>query len=289
MKIGVNLWIWESPFRTDRHLGLIAHAKSLGAEVVEFALEDDVVIDTTLLRRALVDEGLACSTLGLFGPARDLSSLDPAVRERGVQYAKSCVRTTAEAGGTLFSGAVVGVGGNQVMPAAEHNSRLECAAGCLRQLGDYAAQAGVLLCIEVLNRYETNLINTAEQARSLIDRVQHPSVGIHLDNFHMSIEERSLGEAIRTAGDKLFHLHSSESHRGLPGNGHVNWAEVAAALNEINYRRYAVIESFNPQGRLTPMARFWRSYAQSPDALARNGLAFVKSALRGEQAAAGAV
>src|ERR1051325_1272019 len=265
MKIGVNFWIWESPFRTDLHLNLLPLAKSMGAEVVEFTLEDDVIVDKPVLRQALRDHNLECSTIGLFGSARDLSSDDAAVRARGMEYAKRSVDMTAESGGVLFSGAVVGVGGGQVFAPAELQTRLQRAAECLHELGEYSAKAGVLFCIEVLNRYETNLINTAEQARNLINLANHASVGIHLDNFHMGIEERSLGEAIRVANDKLFHFHASESHRGMPGDGHVRWDEVAGALNDIKYERFAVIESFNPRGRLAPLSRFWRSYADSPD------------------------
>jgi len=286
MKIGLNFWIWESPFRTDLHLNLLPLAKSMGAEVVEFTLEDDVIVDQPVLRQALRDHNLECSTIGLFGSARDLSSGDAAVRARGMDYAKQSVDTTAGVGGSLFSGAVVGVGGDQVFAPAELQIRLQRAAECLHELGEYSAKAGVLFCIEVLNRYETNLINTAEQARALIGLVNHPSVGIHLDNFHMGIEERSLGGAIRTAGDKLFHFHASESHRGMPGDGHVRWDEVAGALRDVNFERFAVIESFNPHGRLAPLSRFWRSYADSPDTLARKGMVFVRDALLGGRVAA---
>jgi D-psicose/D-tagatose/L-ribulose 3-epimerase len=281
MKIGLNFWIWESPFRTDRHLNLLPLAKSMGAEVVEFTLEDDVLVDTAVLRHALRDHGLECSTIGLFGSQRDLSSDDAAVRAHGMEYAKRSLDTTAEFGGALFSGAVVGVGGDQLFAPAQLQTRLNRTAECLRELGEYSAKLGMLLCIEVLNRYETNLINTAEQARDLIALVNHPTVGIHLDNFHMGIEERSLGQAIRTAGDKLFHFHASESHRGMPGDGHVNWDEVARALRDVRFERFAVIESFNPRGRLAPLSRFWRSYADSPDTLARSGIAFVRKALLG--------
>ena len=86
--------------------------------------------------------------------------------------------------------------------------------------------------MEILNRYESNLVTTAAEARELMDQVGHPAVGIHLDCFHMSIEETDLGEAIRAAGDKLYHLHASASHRGTPGGGHQPWAEVAQALRE---------------------------------------------------------
>ena len=279
MKIGVNVWVWESPFRTDLHLDLLSRAKSLGAEVVEFALEDDSVFDTGALRRTLESHELECSVIGLFGSRRDLSSPDPATRLKGMEYAKRCLATAAEMGATLYSGAVVGVGGAEVLSREDRVVRLQRAAECLHELGDCAAKMGVSFAVEVLNRYETNLVNTAEEARSLIDTVGHRSVGIHLDTFHMSIEERSIGAAIRVAGDKLFHMHGSESHRGTPGDGNIQWGEVASALNDVNFVRYVVIESFNPKGRLAPLARFWRPYANSPEALARNGIAFLRGAL----------
>ena len=103
MKIGPNFWIWVSPFRTDRDLGLIDKAKSMGADVVEFAIEDDGVVDAKLLRRALADHQMECSVVGIFGPQRDFASEDPAVRNQGLEHAKRCVDLTAEAGSTVFT------------------------------------------------------------------------------------------------------------------------------------------------------------------------------------------
>ena len=281
MKIGINLWIWGSPFRTDQHMGLISQAKSLGAEVVEFAMEDDAVIDTKALRRVLEDEAMECSVVGLFGPDRDLSMEDAAVRRRGMDYAKRCIDTCAQIGATIFSGAVVGVDGKELLSEVARRARLEHAAESLQHLGEHAADAGVQLVVEVLNRYENNLINTARQARELIDLTDHPAVGIHLDSFHMNIEETSFGDAIRLAGDKLFHFHGSDSHRGTPGEGMLRWQEVAAALKEVNYQGYVVIELFDYARGFGPVVHFWRPLAESPEALVRNGLAFLKALLQG--------
>ena len=144
---------------------------------------------------------------------------------------------------------------------------------------EHAAKVGVRLGVEVLNRYENNLINTAKQARRLIELVQSPFVGIHLDTFHMNIEEEDMAGAINLAGDKLFHLHGSDSHRGIPGEGHVPWGQVASALRKIRYNGYVVIESFDPEGRLAPLARLWRPLSDSQDTLARQGLAFLRENL----------
>src|SRR5438477_1687008 len=97
MKPGLNTWIWEAPFRTDKHMALVPKVKAFGGEVFEFALEDDSVIDTRTLRRALDGEGLACSVVGIFGPARDLS-LGDAARQAGIDYARRCIDLCAEVG-----------------------------------------------------------------------------------------------------------------------------------------------------------------------------------------------
>ena len=115
MKLGLNLWIWDAPFRTDRHLALIPLVRALGGEVVEFALEDDSVVDEQLLRRTLADEGLACSVVGLFGPDRDLSEDSAAARQNGLAYARRCIDVCAGVGATLFSGAVAGCGGKELL------------------------------------------------------------------------------------------------------------------------------------------------------------------------------
>ena len=279
MKLGVNSWIWDAPFRTSQHLGLVSKIKSLGGEVIELAVEEDAEIDPPVIRRALEDAGMECSLIGLYGTERDLSVHDPAVRRRGLEYGKRCLDLCAKLGCTLYSGAVAGVGGEVVVGPAERGTRLGQAADCLHELGERAAEAGVRVCVEILNRYENNLLNTAAQGLELIRLTDHPSVGVHLDTFHMNIEELSLGDAIRLAGQDLFHLHGSESDRRTPGEGHVEWSEVGAALRDIGYDGYVVVEAFHHDSHMAPFACIWRPIAESPDALARDGLAFLRRTL----------
>ena len=280
MKLGLNLWIWDAPFRTDRHLALIPLVRALGGEVVEFALEDDSVVDEQLLKRTLADEELACSVVGLFGPDRDLSEDSAAARQNGLAYARRCIDLCAGVGATLFSGAVAGCGGKEPLSPDLRRSRIERAAESLRELGDYAAQAGVGVAVEILNRYENNLLTTAAHGRELIDLTDHPAVGIHLDSFHMGLEETDLGGAIRLAGDRLVHFHGNESHRGTPGTGVVPWGQVADGLQATGYDGYVIIESFNHLSWIGPLAHFWRPLTESPESLGRDGLAFLKRALQ---------
>jgi D-psicose/D-tagatose/L-ribulose 3-epimerase len=278
MKIGVNLWIWDAPFDSRKHLLLLPKVRAWGAEVVEFAVEEETVVDALALRHSLNDEGLDCSVVGLFGSARDLS-LDESSAQAGMAYAKQCIDLCAEIGAAVFTGAVVGVGGQEYLSTMQRESRLQRAAENLHQLGGHAQAAGVKFVVEVLNRYETNFITTAADARALLARVNHPAVGMHLDSFHMGIEENDLGAAIRTAGAQLMHFHASESHRGIPGTGLTPWAQVAQGLRDIRYSGYAIIESFNPQTWIGPLARFWRPMTDSPDQLAQAGLAFLRKTL----------
>jgi D-psicose/D-tagatose/L-ribulose 3-epimerase len=150
----------------------------------------------------------------------------------------------------------------------------------LRSLAQMAGDAGVTLCIEPLNRFETSFINLAAQAVELVDRVDHPACQMMLDTFHMNIEERSLGDAIRLAGDRLRHFHACENDRGAPGTGHLPWQDVAQGLADIGYAGPVVIETFT--SKVTSIARaaaIWRPLATSQDALAREGLAFLRQLL----------
>jgi D-psicose/D-tagatose/L-ribulose 3-epimerase len=172
------------------------------------------------------------------------------------------------------------VGRTWQMSAAERERDMLVLVAALRDLAAYAAARGVVLCIEPLNRFETSFINLAAQASELVDRVDHPSCRLMLDTFHMNIEERALGEAIRAAGKRLCHVHACENDRGAPGSGHVPWADVAAALRDIGYDGPVVIESFTSKVKsIARAAAIWRSFAATQDDLARDGLAFLKELL----------
>ena len=146
----------------------------------------------------------------------------------------------------------------------------------LKALSQYAEDSGVVLCVEPLNRFETSFLNLASQAIEVVDRVDSPACGILLDTFHMNIEEKSVGDAIRAAGTRLKHLHACENDRGAPGSGHVPWTEVAAAVQATSASTGPfVIESFTSNVKtIARAAAIWRSFAPSQDALAQDGLKF---------------
>jgi len=206
MKVGVNHWVWVSPFKTSRDKNLVSRAKSLGAEVLEFDYEDDAEFDTAELKKFLTEHDLRSTLIALMGPDRDLSIADADIRQNGMDYARRGVDTIAAMGGDLFTGSVCGVAGDTLLLDTDLTSRLQQAGECMHELGEYAAGAGVRLSVEVLNRYENNILHSVDNGMRLVKYTDHASVGVHLDCFHMSMEEPSLTDAIRKAGSKLFHL-----------------------------------------------------------------------------------
>jgi len=150
----------------------------------------------------------------------------------------------------------------------------------MREMATYASQKGVRLALEPLNRFETDMINTVAQGLDFINQVGMENVGLHLDTFHMHLEEKSSAAAIRMAGQKIFHFHACENDRGVPGTGQVHWTEIAEALIETGYAGPVVIESFTPQVKeIARAVCIWREIAPSQDAIAIEGLKFLKSIL----------
>ena len=141
-------------------------------------------------------------------------------------------------------------------------------------------KADVVMGIEPLNRFETSFINLATQVIEVVDRVDSPGCKIMLDTFHMNIEETHMGDAIRAAGPRLVHLHTCENDRGAPGTGHVPWNDVAQALKDISFDGPVVIESFTAKVKsIARAAAIWRPLAPTQDAIAFDGLAFLRKLL----------
>ena len=281
MQIGANLWIWIAPI-TDNHLRrLIPHIAQLGYDWVELPLEVPDSFDYALARDLIGDHGLGVSMDAVISPERDLIHSDASVRAAGMNYVRQAVLAAEAVGVTNLVGPLyAGVGRTWLATADERARDLDLLEGELRELATFAAEHGVILCVEPLNRFETSFINLTSQAVELVDRVGHPACQIMLDTFHMNIEEQSIGDAIRLAGPRLRHVHASENDRGTPGKGHIPWQDIADALADIEYNGPVVIETFTDQVKsIARAAAIWRPLASSPDALARDGLAFLQQLL----------
>src|SRR5215217_4617882 len=277
MRFGASTFIWESPFGDDK-LHLAQHVANLGFDTLEICIEDPARVSADAVRRAAVEAGVSIAVCGAFGPDRDVSHEEPERRRLGIDYLNSCIDLAAAVGARDVIGPMYSATGKtRLLPDAAREQQRIWAADSLREVGQYAAARGVGLAMEPLNRFETDLINTVEQGLDLCGRIGLDNVGLLLDTFHMNIEEKSIPDAITKVGSRLRHFHACENDRGAPGSGHVEWSEVFGALDAIGYDGLVVIESFTPEiQEIARAVSTWRPVAASGDALARDGLAFLK-------------
>jgi D-psicose/D-tagatose/L-ribulose 3-epimerase len=280
--VGVNAWVWTSPF-TAASVGLIARAREMGFDAITIPVEEPAAIDGAAVARALRASGLRVHVTGAFGPTRDLTHDEPSHREESLRYIADTLALCEQWGARLLVGPCYSaVGKRRHLPAEQRKVEWERAVAGLRRAGDLAQRHGVVLAVEALNRFETDLVNTAAQLTALLRDVAHPAVKAHLDTFHMHIEEKDVAAAVRTVGRELVYVDASESDRGTPGTGQVDWAGLAGALREIGYAGDCVIESFTPECRtIAAAAAIWRPLAPSQDALARDGHAFLRQLFAG--------
>ncbi len=281
MKIGVNTWVWTSPFTTD-DFNLLPKIKEMGFDVLEVALDDASTIDAKLLRRMADDHGLDVTVCGAFGPKRDISNQDPEIRQIGMDYVKEAIGFAEEVGSSLFSGPVYSaVGKARMIPDDQRKREWQTSVESMRELGKVARDAGIVLGVEPLNRFESDMVNVVDQAVSLVNDVDDPAYKIHIDIFHANIEEKSIPDAIRSLGKgKLGHFHACENDRGIPGTGHQEWTGIRDALNDIEYDGAVVIESFTPGAtEIAKAASIWQPLAPSQDELARQGARFLRDLL----------
>jgi len=278
MKFGINTWVWSSPLTTDVLKELAPKIAAIGFDWIETPLESLDDLDYSTARSIIQDNGLLVSACAAMGPDRDLIHSDAVVRKNGMDYLKGCVDACREMGATNLVGPLYSAVGRTWQQTPDERAKdLDLLVMNLAELSAYAMNNGVKLGVEPLNRFETSFINLADQVVEVVDRVNNPSCGIMLDTFHMNIEEKSLAEAIKTAGSRLIQVHTCENDRGAPGSGTVTWNGVREGLMAIGYDGPLVIESFTPQVKsIARAAAIWRPLASSPEALAEEGLGFLK-------------
>ena len=283
MKIGVSTWVWVSPLTTERLEDLVPHIAEFGFDHVEVPPEQPNDFDYVRASELVQEHELGISVVAVMAADRDLLHDDPVLREGAASYVRHCIDAARTFGAHTIVGPFYSAVGRLWLSSPEQREReIDMLLPSLRGLADYAAERDVVLCVEPVNRFETSFINTAAQAIELVDRVDHPSFQMALDTFHMNVEEKSLGDAIRAAGPRLRHFHVGENDRGTVGSGHVAWAEVAAALRDIHYGGVVVMETFSSKVEsIATAAAIWRPLAEDQDRLAAEGLAFLRKLFGG--------
>jgi D-psicose/D-tagatose/L-ribulose 3-epimerase len=278
MKFGINTYLFSSPF-TNESVSYFRQFKEWGFDFVEIAVEEPSNIDPVFVKKALDEEELECrSVCAATGPGRDLRG-NRKEQVTSIEYIQALIDIAPALGAKLVAGPIYSaVGRADLVPEEKKVKQWQMVVRHLKTLTAYAGERDVKLAIEPLNRYETDLINTCEQALDLIRDVGSDNLLVHLDSFHMNLEEKDPAMAIRKAGAKLGLLHASGSDRGTPGGDQINWDRIYAALDNINYRGDIVIESFTPDVKvIAKAASIWRQVEPSKEAIAVDGLRFLKS------------
>lgn len=275
-KFGAHAFIWRSEWTPDTAAEVIEAAAAAGLDFVEIPLLRPDEFDAGATRRLLEAHGIgATCSLGLPAGASFPDESDAAER-----FLLGAIERVSALGAPALTGVLYGTLGSLVgRPPTQAD--YEVIAASLKRVARQAASLGVELGLEPVNRYETYLVNTVDQASDLIDRIDEPNVFMHLDTYHMNIEERGFREPIERAGARLRYIHLSESDRGTPGRGNVDWNGVFEGLAAIGYEGALVMESFvalNPDiARATCM---WRDVIEDPERLVDDGLTFLRTMAR---------
>ncbi|MEN3149878.1 sugar phosphate isomerase/epimerase family protein [Neorhizobium sp. IRAMC:178] len=283
--IGLISMQYARPF-TAEHFPLFAKMRQHGFDFVELLVPEAGELDIRETKKALDDAGLGVVLAARVNLQRNLASADGEAHRAGVEYLKYTADCAAGLGSKIVGGPLTGnplvFAGRAPQPVdeAERLARKERCVKGLRQAGDHAAKMDVVLAVEPLNRFESDVLCTTQQAMELLDAVDHPAVKLMLDTFHMHMEESSIAEAIRLAGDRLVHFQANENHRGFPGTGSTDWVDVCRALHEIGYEGPVSLEPFrrNDDRFGVPFAQWRPPHEDESDRLEASS-AFMKSHL----------
>lgn len=282
MKIGFNLLLWTGHV-TENDFHLFSKLKAVGYDGVEIPIFD--VSDPghfAKVGQVIKDNGLQCTAVTVLpDEAHNAISPDAKNRQGAVDHLKAVLECAHNAGVQTLCGPYYQVLG-QFTGRFPTETELDHAAEVHRTIAPVAQAAGVKCAIEALNRFESHLLNTMEQAASYVKRVDHPNFGTMYDTFHANIEEKKPIDCIDTvfATGKLNHVHISENDRGTPGRGHAPCREAIKKLVSIGYDGWLTIEAFG--GALPDLAaatRVWRDFFSSPEEVYTEGYALIKSTL----------
>ena len=281
MRYGINTFLFTSPFR-NQSTRLFAQFKRWGFDSVEVAVEDPGQIDAQHLKAELDRHGLVAGTLcACFPSARDLRGTT-----QQQQACKKYVRQLLEMMPLLECRTLIGplysaTGRAEMVAPRERRAQWRTVARNLKEICTAARDRGCRIAMEPLNRFETDFLNTVEQGLAMINDVGRPELGLLLDTFHMNIEEKNIPAAIRRAGKHVAHIHACGSDRGTPGNDHLDWPGIAAALRAIRYDGDVVIESFTPDVKvIARAAAIWRRIEPTREEIAVKGLQFLRKNLK---------
>ena len=275
--LGVNTWVWASPL-TDESLDRLARkAAGLGFQAIELPVESPGDWDPVRASDVLAELSLTPYVVGAMGSGRDLVAASDAAVASTQHYLQHCIQVATAVGASVVAGPFYAqTGRTWRMDAAERSVAITELRRNLGPVVRVAQEAGVTLAIEPLNRYETSLINTVEQALDCLQPLLGPGLGLTLDSYHLNIEEKKPYDAIRMAGPHVAHVQVCGNDRGAVGDDHIDWPAFLDALDDVGYSGPLNLESFTGENEtIATAASVWRPLAPSQDALAERTLAYL--------------
>ncbi len=284
-KIGVISMTYARPI-TSAHFPLFSRMKAAGMDFCELLVPEADEVDPEAAGQAAREAGLAVVLAARVNVDRDLASDSPASRAAGVAYLRCCVDVALAMGADLVGGPLYGTplvfAGRPPRPfdVGQRAERVARVVDGLREAGAYAAQHGVRLAVEPLNRFETDFCNTGRQAVELVKLVGSPAVGVMLDTFHMNMEEDDMCLSLRHAAEHLMHFQANENHRGYLGTGHIDWTGICRTLFAIGYAGVITLEPFRrTDHRLSVPLAQWKPPVHDEDADLRHSANLLRGLL----------
>jgi D-psicose/D-tagatose/L-ribulose 3-epimerase len=274
-KLGVHAFVWTADWTNDDAERAIALTAEAGYDLIEVSAMDFSKFDVAFTQKALAKAGIGVTmSFGLDG-SQDVSSDDPDRVRAGEQRLEDGLAIARDLGATHVCGILYSA--FQKYAVAPTATGVAAAVDVVRRVGEKAASSGIVLGMEVVNRYESNVLNTASQAVSFVRRVGLENVKVHLDCYHMNIEESDVAAAIRQTGSNLGYFHTGDSHRGYLGSGSIAFPPIFRALAEIDYQGPLTFESFSSKVVGQPLEGIlgiWRNLWEDSKDLAAHARAF---------------
>jgi len=278
VKYGIHSLLWTERFDTEPE-PLIKKAKALGFDGIEIYVSPQQLqsFDKERVKKALENAKMKCIGSTGLSLETDITSPDEATRRRGIAHLKNSAKLFSELGAELVAGVLYAAWG-KIVGRGRTEEEWSRSVESLKEASRLAKEYDVILGLEPVNRFETYFLNTAADAVKLVKAIGEPNVKVHLDTFHMNIEEKNYYDPIVKTGKLVCHIHCCENDRGVAGTGSVNWNEVFKGLVDIGYDKWITLESFTPEIKsVAASTAIWRQLAPSADALASEGLKFLRS------------
>jgi D-psicose/D-tagatose/L-ribulose 3-epimerase len=275
IKIGMNMLLWGTQIGPAQ-ITVIEELAGLGFDGVEIPVTGQAAEELQAMAQACDDLGLQRTASTFLTPEANPIAPQASVRRNAVDYLKCRVDEAVLIGAPILIGGLYQAH-KYFTGRAANADEWQWSVACLQEVGEYAAQRGVSLGLECLNRFETFLVNSSADGARLVRDIGLANVGVHYDTHHANIEDPPPRVALGEVAAVLNHIHLSESHRGTLGTGQVDWSQTFTALRDIDYNGWLVIEAFGADDPvLASAANVWRNAFESPTQLCRDGIAFIR-------------